>query len=81
MSGKRITIRCDGPHMPMRVEGTRGNLVTAAKPLVNKLPMVEQRRLRLKARLASRLVGGYRNEGVQVEAERAHQKAERDISR
>ena len=51
-SGKRTTIRCGGPHMPMRVERTRGNLVTAAEPLVNKLPMVEQRRLKLKARLA-----------------------------
>jgi len=36
--------------------------------LVNKLLVVEQRRLKLKARLASRVVCGYRNEGVQVGA-------------
>lgn len=44
---------------------------------MKKLPIVEQRRVMLKARLASRLVGGYRNEGVQVKAERA----QHDISR
>jgi len=42
------------------------NFGDSGETLLNKLPMVEGRRVRLKARLASRLIGGYRNEGVRV---------------
>ena len=42
--------------------------------------MLEQRRVGLTAKLASRLVGSYRNEGVQIRRLKERIKAERDMS-
>jgi len=54
--------------------------MTAAKPLVNKLPIVEQRRVELKARLASKLAVDIVTRACRLWL-KERIKAERDISR